>query len=147
MGEAGMVSSYPHYGNATNALQNALRNDLHNALSSAGRGALQTSASWLSQQAQGAQLHGQFHPTGYDTRKILADRTNIVVHKCHARIDKLVEALPMKLAGRISEIRLEQSGNNYAFVVIFEGGHELTFENVDEFPTDADLARIALEAP
>ena len=80
---------------------------------------------------------------------VLARAENLPILKFDRAMDKLIGELPMKIAGRIKEVRLQNESGAYAFVVtcdIGQGkGRDIIFENVDTFPDDADIARIALE--
>lgn len=63
-------------------------------------------------------------------------------------IDKVCGQLPIRLCSRISSIRFGPDGViDPTFEVEYMGGKVIQFENVDEFPTEADIARIALECP
>jgi hypothetical protein len=73
--------------------------------------------------------------------------------KARDAITTVVSKLPMKLAASIASINFEQTehvngqptGQHYN--VIFVGGKVVKFDNVDTFPLEEDVARIALEAP
>lgn len=66
--------------------------------------------------------------------------------KIQTAIGRLCDQLPMRLARKIVEVRFGPEGvTDPRFEVVFLGGRVLVFDNVDEFPTDADIARIALE--
>jgi hypothetical protein len=54
-------------------------------------------------------------------------------------------ALPMRVLAKIRSLDLHQ--DPLRFVVTFENGKQLEFENVDAFPRDEDIARIALDCP
>lgn len=68
--------------------------------------------------------------------------------KIKLAVDRCVEQIPFRLAHKIQEIRFGPEGVLYpTFEVVYMGGKVIEFENVDTFPTDADIARIALECP
>lgn len=63
--------------------------------------------------------------------------------KINAAIAEVCRQLPVRLASRISVIRFGPQGVvDPMFEVEFKGGKVIAFDNVDEFPTDADIARI-----
>lgn len=56
--------------------------------------------------------------------------------------------LPMRLASRIAEIRFGPEGAvSPCFEVVFTSGRVSRFDNLDTFPTEEDIARIAVECP
>lgn len=68
--------------------------------------------------------------------------------KVNAALADVCRQLPVRLASRIKEIRFGPQGViDPMFEVEFMGGKVISFDNVDEFPTAADVARIALECP
>ncbi len=66
--------------------------------------------------------------------------------KARAKLNKLLDQIPMRLAANIRDIDFYDRGPA-RFVITYTNTHTLEFENVDEFPTDTDIARIALECP
>lgn len=73
---------------------------------------------------------------------------NLARYKAEGALQRLASAIPMRLAAAIADVRLEQddaTGHVY-YEVQTQGGTVLTFEDADAFPTDADIARIAIEA-
>src|SRR4051812_29777578 len=65
--------------------------------------------------------------------------------KTQLAVDRCVEQIPYRLCHKIQEIRFGPDGVLYpTFEVVYMGGKVIEFENVDSFPTDADIARIAL---
>lgn len=72
--------------------------------------------------------------------------------KAAQSIDRLLAQIPMRLAGRIASVRFVEKleGNQVAaqmFVVTYDNRRVLEFANIDTFPTETDIARIALECP
>lgn len=97
------------------------------------------------QQAQGLSgLAQQFEPP------IQPDvMLSVVQSKAHQQALRAIELMPMSLAVRLTDIQFYRSrdGAPARFVVRFTDGRNLEFGNVDTFPADADIARIALESP
>jgi hypothetical protein len=63
-------------------------------------------------------------------------------------IDNAIRQLPFALARKVQVVRSSGDPRREPwFEVVFIDGRILTFDNLDTFPTDADIARIALEAP
>jgi hypothetical protein len=58
---------------------------------------------------------------------------------------KLAEELPVGLLQNIRTVKL--LANPLAYVVTFPGDRVEEFYNVNDFPTDADIARICLVCP
>lgn len=68
--------------------------------------------------------------------------------KVKLAVEQCVRELPFRLTHKIQEIRFGPDGViDPRFEVVYMGGKVIEFENVDSFPTDADIARIALECP
>ena len=68
--------------------------------------------------------------------------------KVRAALDRASIMLPMRLAHRISNIRFGPEGvTDPVFEVCFVGGKVIQFDNLDTFPTEEDIARIAVECP
>ena len=73
--------------------------------------------------------------------------------KAQQAITTVVQQLPMRIATSISRILYSHTENNNgsptdpAFVVVFTNAHTIKFHNVDTFPLEEDIARIALECP
>jgi hypothetical protein len=68
--------------------------------------------------------------------------------KMQRKVARLVAQIPMRLAARIVSIDCYETGtNNLSIVVLFDNRQQIIFANIDEFPTDEDIARIALECP
>lgn len=65
-----------------------------------------------------------------------------------AKIDACCKQLPMRLLHKINSIVLASNTNTNElyFELRYTNGHTVTFSDVDAFPTDADIAMIALEA-
>lgn len=69
-------------------------------------------------------------------------------YKADAAIERVCEQLPFRLAHKIAEIRFGPDGVvDPMFEVVFMGGKVIQFDNLDTFPTEADIARIAVECP
>ena len=69
------------------------------------------------------------------------------------KIAGALSQLPMRLAGKITSITfVEKLDHNHkptaqVFAVTYTNNHVLEFGDVDAFPSEADIARIALECP
>lgn len=69
------------------------------------------------------------------------------------KISHTLTQLPMRLAGKISSITfVEKLDHNHkptaqAFVITYTNNRTLEFDDIDAFPSEADIARIALECP
>lgn len=74
---------------------------------------------------------------------------NISTMKLNAQVLKLVDQLPMSIAGSIDICAYYERDPDEAarFVVQFSNGHKLTFYDVDNFPSAEQIGRIALECP
>jgi hypothetical protein len=55
--------------------------------------------------------------------------------------------LPWRIARHIQSLAFWYDEPQLRFVLVFDNGHKLEFTDVDRFPTDADIAQIALECP
>lgn len=79
----------------------------------------------------------------------LVEVANTVYKKTHDAIGRLINELPYNVCRAIRNIQFfdtDAAGPRY--VVTFNAPQDaLTFENVNEFPTDADIAHICLVAP
>ena len=64
-------------------------------------------------------------------------------------IDRLISELPLRLLTKVKVVRCGPEGAKVLHfeVVFFQADKTITFDNVDTFPTDADIARICVEAP
>jgi hypothetical protein len=97
------------------------------------------------QQAAGAQIGAQGAP--------VAPTPAVTVHvkqsKINRQIEKLLDAIPMSLAGHIVVIHFyaKHDGDEAHFVVRYDNDHILKIYEIDEFPSDEHIARIALECP
>lgn len=69
------------------------------------------------------------------------------------KISQTLTQLPMRLAGKISSINFvekldrNQKPTAQVFVVTYINNRTLEFDDIDAFPSEADIARIALECP
>ena len=71
-------------------------------------------------------------------------------HKAGAAIQHFTEAIPYSVAKRLNRVALNTEpgpGRRLYYAVTFEGGHEIRFYDVEAFPSDSDLGRVALECP
>lgn len=89
----------------------------------------------------------RFHESEIVSASPLHDRS-------HTAIRALTSQLPMRILGAIEQVKLlatvdsvENMQGNFRYVVEFKGGRKLEFANADTFPTEADVARVALECP
>jgi hypothetical protein len=68
--------------------------------------------------------------------------------KVQLALDRAIVQLPMRLTYKVETIRFGPDGSDDPqFEVVFKGGKVITFDNLDTFPTDADIGRIAVECP
>lgn len=65
--------------------------------------------------------------------------------KLKRQAQRVIDALPTRLCVMINTI--EFYGDPAQFVVVFASGKRIEFNNIDTFPTDENIARIALECP
>lgn len=74
--------------------------------------------------------------------------TYIASVKIATQVQKLVEQLPMSIAGGITSCAYYERDREEAarFVITFTNQRTLTFYDVDNFPSDEHVGRIALEA-
>jgi hypothetical protein len=89
---------------------------------------------------------GEISRTRSRTASIAIVRPLLV--KVNKAIDNFCNELPMKLAAKIVAVEFGPDGvMDPSYRVSFIGGKVINFYNVDDFPTDADIARIAVECP
>ena len=69
--------------------------------------------------------------------------------KVQRKISQAIDQLPMSLCARIATIQFRYAHENHPmrFVVVFTNNHTIEFLDVDGFPADEHIARIALECP
>jgi hypothetical protein len=69
--------------------------------------------------------------------------------KVHKQIAKLIDALPMAIAMHIASVDfyVESKDEPANFTIVFDNRRTLVFEDINEFPSDAHIARIALDCP
>lgn len=68
--------------------------------------------------------------------------------RIRAALEKVCLQLPMRVASRISVIRFGPEGViDPHYEVEFKGGKVLEFEDIETFPTRANVARIVRECP
>lgn len=73
--------------------------------------------------------------------------------KAAAKIARALEQIPMRMAAKILRIAFVVKyaagthDQTQVFVVTYANNATLEFGDIDMFPTDADIARIALECP
>ena len=78
---------------------------------------------------------------------------NPIEFKAQQAITTVVQQLPMRMATSIARINYAHTENNNGsptnphFQVTFTNAHTIKFYNVDTFPLEEDIARIALECP
>lgn len=82
----------------------------------------------------------------------VSHRSYYAKNPVNIKVERAIETcsllLPMRLATRISMIRFGPQGViDPMFEVVFMGGHVITFPDIERFPSDDDLARIAIECP
>ena len=80
-------------------------------------------------------------------------RPTITVHaadvKLRLKIAQLIDALPMSVCARIPRVEFYPAFQEAPaqFVVHFDNQKQLIFQDIDAFPTEQDLAQIALDCP
>jgi hypothetical protein len=68
--------------------------------------------------------------------------------KIESALNRVCTMLPFCLVNKLVEVRFGPTGAlDPTFEVVFKGGKIVAFDNLDTFPTDADIACIALECP
>ena len=104
----------------------------------------------LGQHAAAQAQYAQQIPTSYE-RTVFG--VNPIEFKAQQAITTVVQQLPMRIATSIACINYAHTENNNgpptnpAFCVVFTNAHTIKFYNVDTFPLEEDIARIALECP
>jgi hypothetical protein len=73
----------------------------------------------------------------------------VAQQKITRQIDRMIDALPTRVCQHIDSVRFFPTtpDRNARFYILFTNNKTLEFEDVDEFPTDAQLARIGLDCP
>ena len=70
---------------------------------------------------------------------------HVLAHKAMA---EFCVQLPMRLARRIVSVQFCFEGVTEPYYeVTFMGGKNIKFYNIDDFPADADIGRVCVEAP
>lgn len=74
---------------------------------------------------------------------------NVAHEKLHTQIMELVKQLPMSIAAQIEHCGYYGKDQDEAarFLIIFNNDRTLTFYDVDNFPSNEHIGRIALECP
>jgi hypothetical protein len=69
--------------------------------------------------------------------------------KVQTQIYRAIEQLPLSLAAKITSINFFHAHDDKRqhLVVTYTNGHSFSIEDVDNFPSDEHIARIALECP
>lgn len=68
--------------------------------------------------------------------------------KSTVAISKLAEALPFRVLRQIERVTFGPQGvEDMAYEVVFKSGQIVRFTDIDKFPSEADVARVCLEAP
>ena len=70
-----------------------------------------------------------------------------VTLKAEKALVRMTEALPFSVVARITRVGFQHIDRHLFFTVVFESGQSITFDNVDTFPTEADIGRIVLSCP
>lgn len=89
----------------------------------------------------------QSHAQAASPRESCVARIQSPLHrKTSNALDKLVEALPHRVLANIE--CMEFFAGRMAYVITYKGGHEEEFgDNIDAFPSEADVARVILVCP
>lgn len=147
MGLGGLLASPPRYVSASSGL----------GQSSQLNAAQHAAAAQAAQNSLGAQMYpGYVGPPNQQAARP-PDRVVMSVApqatKAATKISQALEQLPMRLAGQILSINfVEKLDANFkvtgrVFMVTYTNNRTLEFGDVDSFPSEADIARIALECP
>lgn len=69
--------------------------------------------------------------------------------KVKSKTQQALDRLPMNLCAQIDRIEFweNMSAMPMHFTVVFNNGHTVSFDDVDAFPAEEHIARIALECP
>jgi hypothetical protein len=69
--------------------------------------------------------------------------------KIRSRMAKLVDALPMSICSRITRVDFFPSFQETParFVIVFDNDKEVSFTDIDNFPSDEHIAHVALVCP
>jgi hypothetical protein len=62
------------------------------------------------------------------------------------KIDRLIEQLPLRVLAKIARITFVH-GNPMMFTVAYLDGHRAEFTDIENFPSDADVAKVLVELP
>jgi hypothetical protein len=132
MGVSGGIAPAPVYGAAlANALQNiATHQSLQNNWPS------QAAQQWMASQQQNVMPQ---KPTHTVTVVPIAQVTR-------AKIDKLLEQLPMRVIVGISSVNF-YSEEPMRFTVVYTNMRVLEFNDIDDFPSAAHVSRVLLDSP
>lgn len=108
---------------------------------------------WASQTDLQNQLNNQLGQTivGAQIQQVAMPtmRINVAEAKAQAQVKALVDQIPMSLARHILSCAFFNGDQDVSscFVVTFYNGHQVRFIEIDEFPSDKHIARIALDCP
>lgn len=108
--------------------------------------ALAAQQQWTTMQAQtqaGLQAAQAFRPDPL----VPLVRVQPRVTKARGKIERMVEVLPIRICAKILSIEFYDHIVPMRFVITFTNQRTLEFDDVEEFPSDAHVARIALECP
>jgi hypothetical protein len=72
---------------------------------------------------------------------------NFTEAKIKLQADEAMRKLPWRIARHIQSLAFWHDEPQLRFEIVFDNGHKLEFTDVDRFPSDADIAQIALECP
>lgn len=85
------------------------------------------------------------------TQRISAVTVYVRDAKIQQQMDRLVALLPMTIASKIVRLDFMEpdkaAGYSACFQIMFNNGRMLEFNDIDAFPTDEHIARIALDCP
>lgn len=114
-----------------------------------------TPTEWTQIQQNLAQL-GPAHQGGLlHQGSTIAEPPSLVVQvaalhtKVQRQITQLIDRLPMTIVVHIDTVSFSRAsaGQPHRFVVVFDNQHALELTDINNFPSDKDLAQVALECP
>ena len=72
-----------------------------------------------------------------------------LLSKVQAKTSRALDQLPMGICAHINRIDFYPNSfkSPMRFTVVFDNDHTVSFDDVDDFPSEAHIARIALECP
>jgi hypothetical protein len=67
--------------------------------------------------------------------------------KAERAISRIADVLPFSIVSKINRVALQRTNNTLHFTVIFSNDKFIDFYDIENFPNDAQIGRIAMECP